>query len=95
MKQFLIDSSIQMKIGNLPDKLSFPYLKGKPCEACEGKCHANRLCTNVCPFADYWSNCEQLHKRWPKWLCHTKTKKGKARFKSCKATCTCENQIHD
>ncbi|KAK9870430.1 hypothetical protein WA026_008000 [Henosepilachna vigintioctopunctata] len=82
-------------IGNIPDKLSIPYEKGKPCKACREQCYAKKLCTNACPAADYWSNCEELYKRWYKWLCHTNTRKGKLRRKSCKATCTCRNQIHD
>lgn len=81
--------------GNLPDKLGLPYKKGKPCQACKGNCHSKKLCTNSCSAADYWSNCDKLFKRWPRWLCHTDTKKGKERFKRCRATCSCRRQIHD
>ncbi|XP_045470562.1 cysteine-rich venom protein LEI1-like [Harmonia axyridis] len=82
-------------IGNLPDKLGLPYKKGVPCQACKGSCHSKRLCTNSCNVADYWSNCNRLFQRWPSWLCHTNTKKGKERTRRCRATCTCRQKIHD
>ena len=28
-----------------------------------------KLCTNVCPVADLWMNCDELHDKWSGWLC--------------------------
>ena len=28
-----------------------------------------KLCTNVCPVADLWMNCAELHDQWSGWLC--------------------------
>lgn len=81
--------------GNRPGKLGRPYRKGKPCGMCPKNCYAKKLCTNSCHVADLWSNCRQLYKTWPDWLCKTRTPQGEERRKHCKATCTCKNKIFD
>ncbi|KAG5896998.1 hypothetical protein JTB14_010750 [Gonioctena quinquepunctata] len=81
-------------IGNHPDRLGRPYRRGKPCGACKKHCRG-KLCQNSCKSADQWSNCKQLYKAQPLWLCHTKTKEGKERLLNCMATCTCKHKIYD
>ncbi|KAJ8909495.1 hypothetical protein NQ315_017596 [Exocentrus adspersus] len=80
--------------GNHPNKLNRPYKAGRPCHLCRNYCR-KKLCLNGCPAANLWSNCDQLQKEHPSWLCHGKTPEGKDRSLYCKATCGCRNQIRD
>ncbi|XP_063700143.1 cysteine-rich venom protein-like [Culicoides brevitarsis] len=84
-------------IGNHPDRLGTPYMRGKPCSACPHACLSRdiRLCTNECNAADKLSNCKELYQRFPGWLCNEVTKEGLERHDNCKATCTCRGRIHD
>ena len=53
-----------------------------------------KMCTNSCPVADLWINCEDIAKVWREWLCDEKdTEEGKERFKNCRATCICQGKI--
>lgn len=84
-------------IGNHQDRLGLPYVRGKPCSMCPYDCKSNkiRLCTNACHAADQWSNCKDLYRRFPGWLCNEATDEGQDRREKCKATCTCKSKIHD
>ena len=54
----------------------------------------NHFCTNACPVADMWSNCHELVKKWPDWMCSNRNNsEGLLRFQSCRATCNCPNRI--
>lgn len=84
-----------MSSGNRRETLGYPYKSGKPCKLCKKSCHVKKLCTNYCPVADFWVNCKELYTVWPNWLCKTKTSKGMERLNSCRATCLCNNKLHD
>ncbi|XP_028128133.1 serotriflin-like isoform X1 [Diabrotica virgifera virgifera] len=80
--------------GNYPHRMGRPYVRGKPCGLCKKNCQ-KKLCTNACYAADQWSNCKQLYKTFPAWLCYTRnTREGIERRNSCLATCTCKNKIY-
>ncbi|KAK4292578.1 hypothetical protein Pmani_034666 [Petrolisthes manimaculis] len=85
--------------GNNPNRLNRPYTTGTTCSLCPHSCkspcyrHTCYLCTNACHYSDLWLNCGQLDKEWHEWLCNTKTKQGVERFKNCRATCQCVNEI--
>lgn len=86
-------------VGNDPERLGRPYTEGAPCSLCPGACrplcsrHRCPLCTNACTYSDMWVNCGTLDQQWHEWLCNTKTKQGVERFKNCRATCQCVNEI--
>lgn len=80
--------------GNYVNGLSRPYVAGEPCSKCKNHCSRNKLCTNACYFSDLWSNCPDLKKSFPTWVCDTRTKEGLRRRKSCGATCNCEDKIY-
>ncbi|KFM75176.1 Cysteine-rich secretory protein 2, partial [Stegodyphus mimosarum] len=77
-------------IGNDPRNLGKPYIAGKPCEKCPKHCKYKKLCTNSCPYSDFWVNCAELSINWNSWLCG---ELGNERYKSCQATCKCPNAI--
>nr|XP_045599407.1 uncharacterized protein LOC123758775 isoform X1 [Procambarus clarkii]XP_045599408.1 uncharacterized protein LOC123758775 isoform X1 [Procambarus clarkii]XP_045599409.1 uncharacterized protein LOC123758775 isoform X1 [Procambarus clarkii] len=85
--------------GNDPKRLNRPYSEGEVCSLCPGSCkslcrrNTCNLCTNACSYSDLWINCERLDYEWHEWLCNTKTKQGVERFKNCRATCQCVNEI--
>lgn len=85
--------------GNDPDRLNRPYTAGTKCGQCPRSCKSPcfrrtcHLCTNACSYSDLWLNCGQLNQAWNEWLCNTKTKEGVERFKNCRATCQCVNEI--
>ncbi|XP_074540407.1 cysteine-rich venom protein [Halichoeres trimaculatus] len=39
-----------------------PYKLGSPCASCPNDCEDN-LCTNVCPYINYFTNCKSLKER--------------------------------
>ncbi|KAJ8939245.1 hypothetical protein NQ318_015203 [Aromia moschata] len=80
--------------GNRPGQLSNPYKIGDSCGRCKRHCRG-KLCLNGCHASDLWSNCRQLHKAHPHWLCHSNTPEGRQRHLYCRATCTCKRKIHD
>ncbi|XP_068226914.1 cysteine-rich secretory protein 2-like [Palaemon carinicauda] len=80
-------------IGNYLESLSKPYKSGTPCSDCPGQCKADKLCTNSCPYGDLWVNCKELDYAFHNWLCNTKTKEGRQRFRNCRATCLCKGKI--
>ncbi|MPD06775.1 Cysteine-rich secretory protein 1 [Portunus trituberculatus] len=85
--------------GNDPGRLARPYTEGGPCSLCPGACRSLcprrrcPLCTNSCTYSDLWVNCGTLDQQWHEWLCNTKTTQGVERFKNCRATCQCVNEI--
>lgn len=85
--------------GNDPDRLNRPYTAGTKCghcpRSCKSPCYRRTcyLCTNACSYSDMWLNCGQLNQAWHEWLCNTKTVQGVERFKNCRATCECANEI--
>ncbi|CAH1109030.1 unnamed protein product [Psylliodes chrysocephalus] len=83
-------------IGNRPGRLARPYKRGKPCNLCKRHCGRNKLCLNPCKAADQFTNCRDLFRRFPAWLCNShQTEEGRNRRKNCLATCTCKHKIHD
>lgn len=85
--------------GNDPSRLNRPYSEGSACSLCSGACSSPcprrhcPLCTNACTYSDLWVNCGTLNQQWHEWLCNTKTSQGVERFKNCRATCQCVNEI--
>lgn len=84
-------------IGNWGHKLGTPYKRGRPCGSCRRSCTSKKipLCNNACKASNQWSNCEELYKTWPAWLCETATIEGEERKKNCLATCKCRGKIYD
>ncbi|XP_050692947.1 cysteine-rich venom protein-like [Eriocheir sinensis] len=86
-------------VGNDPTRLDQPYSEGSACSLCPGACRSLcprrscPLCTNACTYSDLWVNCAALDQQWHEWLCNTKTANGVERFKNCRATCQCVNEI--
>ena len=39
-----------------------------------------KLCTNVCPVADLWMNCDELHDKWSGWLCKVRRRRSLSRL---------------
>ncbi|XP_055336986.1 cysteine-rich secretory protein 3-like [Paramacrobiotus metropolitanus] len=74
--------------GNFGD-LSEPYKAGKPCSACPDSCDGG-LCTNSCPLANLYSNCDELQRKYK--ICSNPFQKEAA--DSCKATCRCPGKIY-
>ncbi|XP_073442522.1 cysteine-rich venom protein-like [Dendrobates tinctorius] len=64
--------------GNKGSRL-YPWKAGKPCEDCPNSCE-NNLCTNACPYQDYFVNCPDLQS-----TCNT----DKSMVGNCPATCRC------
>ncbi|XP_062842034.1 cysteine-rich venom protein [Trichomycterus rosablanca] len=60
-----------------------PYSLGEPCSACPQACD-NKLCTNPCPYIDYYANCPTLKKGG---VCRTYLKSW------CQAQCQCPTEI--
>ncbi|CAG9854368.1 unnamed protein product [Phyllotreta striolata] len=81
--------------GNRRGKVHRPYKRGEPCNSCKRHCGKNKLCQNGCNAADHYSNCRDLFKRFPTWLCSTDTREGMERKNNCLATCTCRHKIYD
>ncbi|XP_034554290.1 cysteine-rich venom protein [Notolabrus celidotus] len=61
-----------------------PYKPGSPCDLCPNDCEDN-LCTNPCPYIDYFLNCPSMK---AKIGCGHKQMKV-----SCPASCTCFDKI--
>ncbi|XP_076627168.1 cysteine-rich secretory protein 2 [Colletes latitarsis] len=80
--------------GNYKAGLSHPYVAGEPCSMCKDHCTRNKLCTNACYYTDLWSNCAELVRTFPGWVCDTNTKEGRQRRYSCGATCNCKGKIY-
>ena len=61
------------------------------------KKHFSKLfCTNGCNVADMWTNCDELVKQWPNWMCSNKNSTdGIQRFQNCRGTCTCPDRIRN
>ena len=79
--------------GNFLDRLGRPYKKGAPCSLCSKHCRLKKLCTNTCPSADLWANCQELNATWHNWLCNHQTSDGRDRHRHCSATCNCHGKI--
>lgn len=77
-------------IGNHPERFDRPYTNGTACSGCQGHCKFNSLCTNGCPYADYWTNCIELNSTWHNWLCDDHSTD---RYLACRATCDCSGFI--
>ncbi|XP_054720400.1 cysteine-rich venom protein LEI1-like [Uloborus diversus] len=77
-------------IGNHPERFDRPYTNGTACSKCEDHCKFNKLCTNGCPYADFWSNCAELNATWSNWLCDDPTTD---RYRACRSTCACSGTI--
>lgn len=80
--------------GNYQDRMGHPYVAGTSCSMCPNHCSGNRLCTNSCDYANVWSNCDDLYRTFPDWVCNTNTKEGLERRKFCGATCNCKGKIY-
>ncbi|KAJ9589226.1 hypothetical protein L9F63_027989 [Diploptera punctata] len=80
-------------IGNFLNRLGRPYKRGPPCSLCSTHCRLNKLCTNSCPSADLWANCQELNATWHNWLCNHQTTDGRDRHRHCSATCNCHGKI--
>ncbi|GFY76761.1 cysteine-rich secretory protein 1 [Trichonephila inaurata madagascariensis] len=79
-----------VKRGNHPERFDRPYTNGTSCSDCDGHCKFNKLCTNGCPYADYWTNCNELNSTWNNWLCDDETTD---RYQACRSTCRCDGKI--
>ncbi|CAL1293541.1 unnamed protein product [Larinioides sclopetarius] len=77
-------------IGNHPERFDRPYTNGTACSECDGHCRGNKLCKNGCPYADFWTNCNELNSTWHNWLCDDETTD---RYQACRSTCRCEGKI--
>ncbi|KAG8183821.1 hypothetical protein JTE90_025705 [Oedothorax gibbosus] len=77
-------------IGNYPERFDRPYTNGTACSECEGYCKFNKLCTNGCPYADFWTNCDVFNSTHHSWLCDDENTE---RFQSCRSTCRCNGKI--
>ncbi|XP_072266172.1 cysteine-rich venom protein-like [Pyxicephalus adspersus] len=67
--------------GNI-NSLAYPYKAGPPCDDCKDFC-SDGLCTNPCPYEDFYYGCAQY-----KIFCQDPYI-----FNYCTATCSCESEI--
>ncbi|GAV02146.1 hypothetical protein RvY_12747 [Ramazzottius varieornatus] len=75
--------------GNItPEKILKPYLPGPRCSRCPDSCR-NGLCTNPCPYANKYANCDSL---LPSGCDGPIEFDDPSLTEQCKATCQCKDQ---
>ncbi|XP_023344892.1 cysteine-rich secretory protein 2 [Eurytemora carolleeae] len=86
--------------GNFMNRLDFPYTRGEHCSLCSDHCISStgKLCTNYCPVADFWTNCQDLMDEMENECGKEVEKCGMCNRRyyqrSCRATCNCRRKLH-